>query len=407
MAFDAETIIVGAGAAGMNCAFKLQEAKRPYLLISDTIGGRICNDEQKHMNYGAVFYFGSYKNMLASDLLIPGPDVLPSLTQGCCHPDKERQYAALSVTTALDAPSLLRFTNFMKKEFLPHYTQFKENCEVMEVRAALEKDPFINQLYHETAAQMIERVGFKKIADDLVSMFAHGCTGSKISTLSGLDYLNCVQPLTLNLPSMSTYMSLKRFDFDSAKTVQRLAEGSGGVVMDTVRAVEQLEGGWAVVCASGARYTAQNLVMAAPADVTRDLLAPVEAVENFEVRNASVLYGYVVAGKMKDRYEHHMVHIFTDSIPIIFTAKRFDGDYEVFTEIDFEEGRKFDEYFDEWEVLGVKHWEKALFTNPNLVLPQNLAPGLIMAGDHNGLGMEPAAISGIYAANKIMGKTQD
>ena len=30
-----------------------------------------------------------------------------------------------------------------------------------------------------------------------------------------------------------------------------------------------------------------------------------------------------------------------------------------------------------------------------------------MAGDVNGPGMEPAAISGIYAANKILGKTVD
>ena len=30
-----------------------------------------------------------------------------------------------------------------------------------------------------------------------------------------------------------------------------------------------------------------------------------------------------------------------------------------------------------------------------------------MAGDHNGLGMEPAAISGIYAANKVLGRTID
>ena len=84
-----------------------------------------------------------------------------------------------------------------------------------------------------------------------------------------------------------------------------------------------------------------------------------------------------------------------------------DDDYEIFTEVDFEEGNKFDEYFEEWEVIGKKYWEYALYTAANEALPQNLAPGLIMAGDVNGLGMEPAAISGIYAANKILGKTVD
>ena len=84
-----------------------------------------------------------------------------------------------------------------------------------------------------------------------------------------------------------------------------------------------------------------------------------------------------------------------------------DGDYEIFTEVDFEEGNKFDDYFEEWEVIGKKYWEYALYTAAREALPQNLAPGLVMAGEVNGLGMEPAAISGIYAANKILGKTVD
>lgn len=84
-----------------------------------------------------------------------------------------------------------------------------------------------------------------------------------------------------------------------------------------------------------------------------------------------------------------------------------DGDYEIFTEVDFEEGNKFDQYFESWEVLGKKYWEYALYTAAHEALLQNLAPGLIMAGDVNGLGVEPAAISGIYAANKILGKTVD
>ena len=84
-----------------------------------------------------------------------------------------------------------------------------------------------------------------------------------------------------------------------------------------------------------------------------------------------------------------------------------DGDYEIFTEVDFEEGNKFDDYFEEWEVIGKKYWEYALYTAAREALPQNLAPGLVMAGDVNGLGMEPAAIYGIYAANKILGKTVD
>lgn len=406
MSASNETIIVGAGAAGMNCALELQKAGKPYLMITDNVGGRICNDEERHMNYGAVFYFGSYHNMLDKEknIIQPTIEVLPSLTQGCCHPDSQTQWAALSGKTFGDLPSLWRYMKWMRTEFLPHYEEFKNNCEVMQVSAALAKDPFMDQLYHETAEQMIARLNVKPIADDLVSMFAHACTGTPPAKLSALDYLNCVQPLTMNLPSMKLVMELKRFDFDSEGMSKRLGSHGGTLEMDTVTSVAKVADGWQVSTGAGKTRTARNLVLATPADVTAKLLESEPSVPPLEVRNASVLYAYLIKGSIKDKYAHHAVHIFNEKTPIIFIAKRFDGDYEIFTEVDFEKGGRMDDYFDKWEVLGTKYWPKALFTNPNIVTNQNPAPGLILAGDQNGLGMEPAAISGVYAANRILGK---
>ena len=259
-----ETIVVGAGAAGMNCCLELQKNDREYLLISPNIGGRICNDEERHMNYGAVFYFGTYKYMLRSELLIEGPDVLPALSAGCCHHDNGKQYEPVSPTTIADAPSLLKYMKWMREEFIPRYTKFKDNCTVMEVTAALEKDPLIKQLYQESAMDMIERMGFGPIAHDLISMFAHACTGTKIKDLTALDYLNTVQPLTMKIPPLRLLFDLKRFDFDSEGSKQRLAQGSGEVLIDELTRIEKCDKGWAVECGAG-RFTASNLVMASPA----------------------------------------------------------------------------------------------------------------------------------------------
>jgi hypothetical protein len=211
----------------------------------------------------------------------------------------------------------------------------------------------------------------------------------------------------MQIPPLKLLFDLKRFDFDSEGTKVRLASGSGNVLIDEVTAVNQIEGGWSVTTSGDQTFTCKNLVMASPAIDTKRLLAPVGAVEDFDVRKASQLTGYLVRGTIKPTYSRHQVHLFDDTIPIIYIAKRFDGDYEIFTEIDFEDMRRFDLYFDEWEVIGKKHWEYALYTEAHEAIPQNLAPGLIMAGDINGLGMEPACISGIYAANKIMGRTED
>jgi hypothetical protein len=382
-----ETIIVGGGAAGMYCALKLKEAGRPYLMITDRMGGRIMYRTDLQMNFGAVFYFGNYKNM--KKILTHGPNVLPSLRQGCCHPDEKVQYAALSLRTARHIGQLRRFQNYMHKQFIPEYERFKDDCEIMQVKDALKKNPFVEKLFFMTADQFVAEMGIQQIADDLISQFAHGCTGARIKTLSALDYLNCVQGLVLDL---------KRFAFDESAMTAQLREGGGNVLFDTVSKVEKgANGTYAVTTTSGTIFSATNVVVATPADVTVGIVRPV--VEIPRIRNASVLYAYCVRGKMKARYNKHIVHIFADDIPIIFTAKRSENEYEVFTEKRLDMG----EYFDSYEVVECVHWPKALFTNPNIVLDQDLAENLYMAGDHNGLGMEPAAISGIYAANRILG----
>lgn len=403
-----ETIIVGAGVAGMNCALELQAAGRPYLMISETVGGRIDNDEARHMNYGAVFHFGNYHHMLdpKKGIITSTTDVLPSLTQGACNRG-DKHWAALSATTAKHLPSLWRWMSFMRKEFLPHYERFKKNCETMQVSAALKLDPFMDQLYHETAEQMINRLNVKPICDDLVSQFAHACTGTPPRLLSALDYCNCVQPLTIKLPSMKLVMSLKRFDFDSAAMERKLGGENGSFVRDSVSHVERAGAAWRIRTSSGIEASCDNLVLATPADVTARLLAPVAEVADIGVRNASVLYAYYLKGTPKPRYAKHVVNIFDDTTPIIFIANRGNGEYEIFTEVEFADSRKLDEYFESWEIIGQRYWPQALFTNPNLVTDQNPAPGLVLAGDQNGLGMEPAAISGVYAANKVMGKTVD
>jgi hypothetical protein len=47
-------------------------------------------------------------------------------------------------------------------------------------------------------------------------------------------------------------------------------------------------------------------------------------------------------------------------------------------------------------------WEKAMYIQGSAYMEQQYGDHIYVAGDHNGLGLEPAAISGIYAANQII-----
>jgi hypothetical protein len=67
----------------------------------------------------------------------------------------------------------------------------------MEVTKALDQDPMIKELFTESAEHMIERMGFGPICHDLISMFAHACTGDR-RYLEGIylanDFHNGVNP---------------------------------------------------------------------------------------------------------------------------------------------------------------------------------------------------------------------
>ncbi|WP_188055651.1 FAD-dependent oxidoreductase [Oryzomonas rubra] len=375
-----ETIIVGGGMAGMFCALKLKEAGKPFLLISDRLGGRTYYKEEFKMNFGAVFYFENYHNV--RKILTSGPVLIKSIKQIMLHLSETDYYPAFSFRMLKNLPQLIKFKRFMK-QFIKHYEVYKKNCETMQVKDALKKDPFMEQLFFKSAQQLINELKIGRACSELVSQFVYGCTGAKVHTLTALDFCNCAQGLV---------MPICQFAFDENAMQRRL----GSVELDSVVKVDKESGQYKVTTAKGVTYTARNLVLATPAGVTKTLI------KLPKIRSASTLFAYLVKGTIKEKYRHNDLHCFADTIPIIFVAKRQNGkgEYEVFSNARL----NLNKYFDEHSVLHVKEWPEALYTHPAIVLDQDLGDNLYMAGDHNGLGMEPAAISGIYTANQIIKK---
>lgn len=377
-----ETIIVGGGMAGMFCSMKLKEAGKPSLLITDVLGGRVLYKKEFKMNFGAVFYFENYHNV-RQVLIQSEPPLIKSYKQILLHMSETEYYPAISFRMIKNLFQLIKFKRFMKK-FVKHYEIYKKNCETMQVKDVLKQDPFMERLALQTAQELIDELGIGRAAKELVSQFVYGCTGAKVNTLTALDFCNCAQGLV---------MPIYQFGFDPDAMQKRIGE----VEFDTVAKVGSGDGKYTVTTSKGNVYTCKNLVMATPASITKKLInLP-------KVRSASQLYAYLVNGSIKAKYSKHDIHCFADIIPLIFVAKRQNGkgEYEVFSNKELDLGK----YFDTYSVLWSKHWPDALYTHPAFVLEQDLGNNLYMAGDHNGMGMEPASISGIYAANQIIKKS--
>lgn len=374
----AETIVIGGGMAGMSCALALRERGRDVQLLTDELGGRVCYRSDVDSNFGAVFYMDNYVH--AKKILTSKGPLNVKLGDLMLHTSPDKAFKGMSATMVASLPQMLKFMRFMKKSFMPEYAAYKKDCETMQVKDAIKRHPSIERYFYMKASDVIEELGIDKICDNFISKFAYACTGSRINELCALDFLNV---------SQGVVVPLFDFSFDAEAIAQKLG---GKVTITTVESIEKAAEGWEAICADGSCWTCTYLVVATPGLVTQRLLGI------DEVRQPTTLVSYLVQGTPNAEIAKAGAHYFSDSFDIIACANRGDGTFNVFSRTEIDLG----EYFDEYEVLYYRVWPEALFTYGTQIQDQDWDENLFIAGDINGLGLEPAAISGIYAANRIL-----
>ena len=63
----------------------------------------------------------------------------------------------------------------------------------------------------------------------------------------------------------------------------------------------------------------------------------------------------------------------------------------------------FARIFDTWEISEHHHWNPAFHLDGNALLECEQGPGLYLIGDHNVCTLEDSYITGLYAAQRILG----
>ena len=375
-----DVVVIGGGMSGMSAALKLHDNGKNVALVTKTLGGRVEFSEKYDANFGAVFFMENYKHAmkLVEDLGVMSVE-LGSLM---LHTSEQKYFKGNSLTMILSLPQLNKFKKFMVNEFMPEYQKYKDDCEVMSVPEAFAKHPSIERYYHMKASEVINELGVQKICDNFVSKFAYACTGSRMNELGGLDFLNVAQ---------GAVTPIHDFAFYPAKIEKRL---DGKVRYEEATSLDKVDGGlWQVTCASGATYEAPDVVVATPGLTTQKLCGLAE------IRQPTKLCTYHVKGTLKPKYASCNAHYFGDTFDIIAVNVMRDGCYNVYTRTEI----SMDPYFDNYEVLDLRVWPESLFVYGETIAPQDMGDGRYVAGDLNGLGLEPACISGIYAANRILG----
>lgn len=366
--------------SGIGCARTLAKEGKDFLLISKDIGGRVVTSADGQVNYGAFYIRSDYHN------------VLPFVKLGRRIASRSLGWEKIKgrltfwnkifnypVSMIKIAAHLLIF-NF-------HYQRFKKNCEKFSQVEVLEKDPYLKKMHEMPANDFIKNHQLE-ILLPLFDPIVNSTTFLSIRE-APLSAAGMLLMLMIGLYPTNEFIMDKDL----------LVEGiSGQVISDEVVSLLREDDRWLIKTNSGQEYLSKNLVMATPIDITKRLLNL-----DFPTNQPISVYMTHLRGELVAEYEvpGNFILFSPDKTEDIVIAKEPNGTLLFYSH---DSAYSLEKYFKNYEIIAEKFWSPAFFVGHSFI-PCLFPDSLFIIGDHNIVGMEDAYITGIYAGNKISGKT--
>ncbi len=367
-----ETIIIGAGVAGLGCARQLAKHKRDFLVITENIGGRISTSDDGRINYGAYFVLNNYKHILP--FVQKGEKLHPFFVE---FHDKRRRYYHLAKMCRHPIQMLHLLT--MLWSFKSRYEQFKKQCEQRSQKFVIESDSKLKKLYLQSASEFIKEKKIAEIANKFLSEGIYMCTFLPLSKVSAFDFMRLC--LGLILPAYE-------FTFLPDKATEDFKEK---IKSDSVTLIK----GGEIQTKNGQVYKTRHIVVATPTPSAKELLGLKK------LKAGSNSYVFHLSGHLKDRWKGGQFELFDSSSDVIFIRKQVDGSYIFYSKT---ADPKLENYFVNPKVIFKKHWEPAFNITGDELLDCEQRDSIYLVGDHNVIGLEDSYITGVLAANKILEK---
>lgn len=373
-----ETIIVGAGIAGLACARRLHDAGRRFLVISENVGGRIQRSRDGAVNLGAYYVRADYTHVNRYVRLGRRIDRLTIRRH-----DRNSAYSYWDRRLLHNLPQATRFLRLLV-QFRRHYDTLKERTAVIGQSEAIRSDATLLNLYQQSASDFIEEHQIGDLARWYLAPGLHGTTFASLHSVTAFTLLIGALPALV-----PTYEFTPRFD--------RLVDGfATAIVTDTVTALLRDRSGYQIETRANGTLTTERVVMATPSDVARQLLG-MPAIK--QPVDASMFH---VVGRLRDSYRGADIHLFPESDPTLAIARQESGTV-LFSSRQVDPD--LDRYFSNWEALDGKHWKPAFHVLGSNLIEAEQGPNLHLVGDHNIVGLEDAYLTGVYAANRIIAAT--
>lgn len=371
-----DTIIVGAGIAGVACAQRLQQQGKNFLVITENIGGRIQSSADNTVNYGAYFVTKNYHHILP---FVQKKQRL-KLFKLAFHDKHSHTYTLWKIVRRYPKESFRLFLYLRK--FGKHYEKFKKQCEYRSQKSVLESNKFMYDLYQQTASHFIFQHNFNNLAKFILNEGVYLCTFLPPQKISAFDYLRLC--LGLIIP-------VYEFSFNTPIAV---AKFSDKIMIDRVtRLVHTTKKRYVIDTLSGSRFTAKHVVIATSPEVAKKLLhLP-------KIKQFSSAYLFHIQGKLKSRWQYGQFELFNEHSKIIFIRQQSNGTYLLYSKIAHP---NLNDYFNQPLVLATIAWRHAFSIIGKSLLEAKQRKNLFLIGDCNITGLEDAYITGVYAANQII-----
>ena len=369
-----ETVIIGGGIAGLACARRLHEEQRPFLLITENIGGRIRPSANGRVNLGAYYLRSDYTNV--NRFADRGRRIE---RRGLLRGSEDGSWTHSDLPLLLHPRQTIRFLRLMRR-FRRHYEAFKRECLLVSQAEALRADPVLWGLYHEPASRFIERHRIEEITR------SHLTPAVRATTFTSPDRLTA---FTLLVGALGFVFPVFEYTF----RFDVLTDGfEDALLLDSVTEVLSRSGHYAIRTRDGNSVVADNVVVATPIDVSARLL------DLGSVKSPISAHFFLVQGVVRRPWASATISLFPAGDPIIVVARQADGSTLVTaTTADPD----FSRLFSTWDVVEHHHWNPAFHLLGTALLECEQQPGLYVIGDHNVCDLEDAYLTGVYAAGRV------
>src|SRR3989338_406442 len=377
-----KTIIIGGGISALGCAHKLIENKYAnFKLISPEIGGRILESKNNQVEYGAYYVMSIYHNT-ASFINLGHRIKLSSLRfHKSTHSYKlfdKKLYSCIF--------QLIRLFLILRK-FKKHYELFKHKCLFQSQINCLKSDAYLWKLYNSNAKSFIKEKSIEKIVYNYLAEALHGTTFLPIKCLNAFEFLHFSLPLIVPI-----YL----FNFRKKEAINLVKDNW---IKDQVISIKVDSGRYKVLTKNKAIFFCEKIVMATPPIISKHLLKFKESLR--EPANAHMFH---LSGDLKHNSNKDYTNLFNNKSRMLAIAKQKDGSYLLYTT---HKKPNFDNYFSKYKIIKHKYWNPAFNIGGSNIINFNQGRNLFLIGDNNICGIEDSYIYGMYAANKILGKTMD